>query len=51
MGWNLNCFQDSTSGLRGTGPFHMAMVYIPSNAPCHKKQEYKWFRGKDLNGF
>jgi hypothetical protein len=41
----------STSGLRGTGPFPMVMMSMPSNAPCCKEQEYIWFRGRDLNGF
>jgi hypothetical protein len=35
----------STSGFRGTGPLRMVMMYIPSDATWHKKQECIWFRG------
>jgi hypothetical protein len=29
----------------------MVMIYIPSDVPLHKEQEYVWFRGRDFNGF
>jgi hypothetical protein len=38
-------------GFRGTGPFHMVMISIPSNAPSHNEQEYIWLMGGDLHGF
>jgi hypothetical protein len=41
----------STSGLRGTGPYRMVMVSIPSNVHWHKEQEYVWFMGGNLSGF
>jgi hypothetical protein len=54
-GWGSKWFSRfwSTSGLRGIsmGPFLIVMISIPSNALCHKEQEYIWFKGKDLNGF
>jgi hypothetical protein len=37
----------------GMRPPRMLMIYIhvPSDVPCHKEQEYVWFRGRDFNGF
>jgi hypothetical protein len=32
-------------------PLRMVMTKIPSDTTWHKKQEYMWFRGGDLNGF
>jgi hypothetical protein len=29
----------------------MVITYLPSDAAWHKKQEYIWLRGGDLNGF
>jgi hypothetical protein len=28
----------------------MLVIYIPSDVPCHMKQEYMWVRGKEFNG-
>lgn len=36
---------------KGAEPPHMAISYIPYDAPLHKEQEYAWFRGGDDNGF
>lgn len=36
---------------KGAEPSHMAISYIPYDAPLHKEQEYAWFRGGDDNGF
>jgi hypothetical protein len=42
-GGNLNSFLQNldTSCLRGMGPPHTVMTYIPSDATQYKKQEYK----------
>jgi hypothetical protein len=37
--------------LKGAVQFHMVMISISSNAPCHKEQEYLWFGSRDLNDF
>jgi hypothetical protein len=37
--------------LKGTGPPFTVMTCIPSCATWHKKQDYIWLRGGDLNGF
>jgi hypothetical protein len=54
-GADLNGFRDiwalPVSGdKQGMEPRNV-MNYIPSDVPCHKKQEYVWFRGWDLNSF
>jgi hypothetical protein len=40
-----------TSCLRGTGPHHMVMTYIPSDARWYKEQEYIQFWGGEFNSF
>jgi hypothetical protein len=41
-GWGSQRFSIylSISGFKGTGPLRMAMIYIPSDATWHTKQEY-----------
>jgi hypothetical protein len=50
---NFNSFRDiralPVSG--GIGPPHTVMIYIPSDVPLHKEEEYIWFRGRYFNGF
>jgi hypothetical protein len=50
-GWGSQRFSiyQSTSGLRGTGSRRMVMNYIQSGATLHKKHEWIWFKGGELN--